>query len=123
MNHENSDYHRALCTKQFQIRLSNKYNSTLSHFKRNSQHNLKFPSLDDVLEQGEAFGILQMCSYYCWLPIEAALKLFFAERDHQAELASQKACLEQSEFTINITFMKTSIKDILIVQYMQQYIY
>lgn len=59
----------------------------------------------------------------CWFPIEAVLKPFFAGRDLQAELADQKVYLEQSEFTINITIRTISIEYILIVQYMQPYIY
>jgi len=59
---------------------------------KNIPYNLKFPSLDDVLGQDEAF-----CA--SWLPIEAVSKLSFAGRALQAELASQKVYLEQSEFT------------------------
>lgn len=81
---------------------------------RNNQHNLKFPSLDDALEQAEAFGVLQRY-FHCWFPIEAVLKLFFAGRDLQAELAGQKAYSELSEFKINITISKTSIENTLIV--------
>lgn len=100
---------------QFQSKLSNKYNTAFSHFNRSIQYNLKFPSLGDVLEQGEAFGVLQRY-IYCWFPIEVVLKLFFAETDLQAELAGQKAYLEQSEFIIKITIRKTNIEDSLIVQ-------
>jgi hypothetical protein len=51
---------------------------------------------------------------YCWLPIEAVLKRFFAGRGLPAELAGQKAYLGQSEFTINITIRKKkNIEDIL----------
>jgi hypothetical protein len=46
---------------------------------------------------------------YCWLPIEAVLKRFFAGRGLPAELAGQKAYLGQSEFIINITIRKKII--------------
>lgn len=82
------------CIQYFQSKLSNRSNLALSKINRSIQCNLKFPSLSDVLEQGEALGMLQMHPD----STGAVLKLSFVGKDLQVELADQKAYLEQSEF-------------------------